>query len=367
MEQSFYLDQVKQFFPGVAAGVIEKLNDSQNPNNRNYLHRRMLAKEYTPDLKWQSLSTLNGYAVAADVVAMDSSLPLKSRGSIARASGDISKMGMEMALREKQLTDLDIIARTRGPQSLELLQRLFADTATCITGIYENLEYMFLLGLSTGITIKQDPQNVGTGVRIDYGYLAENKFGTDGDTWVGNPGTATPFSDLRKIQKFAATKNKRINKWMMDQSTFDAMIATTEVKESVAVNIGFFGGAMPSPTPDQVRAAARARFGFDFEIVDRSITFERDGVRSSVTPWQAGAVVGLQSDNVGSLTWGTLAEMQHPVSNVNYQTVDDFILVSKYRLNRPSLAEFTSSQALVVPVINDVDSIFLLDTVTPQA
>lgn len=370
MEQSFYLEQVKEYFPGIAAGIVSKLNDSQNPNNRVYWHRRLLTKEYTPDLKWQSLSTFNDYFVAADIVAMDSSLPLKSRGSIARASGDISKMGMEMALREKQLTDLGIIARTRGPQSSELLARLFADTAKVITGIYENLEYMFLMGLSTGITVKQDPENVGTGVRLDYGYLNENKFGTSGAVWSGNPTTATPFTDLSNIQKFAATKGKRIAKWLMDQATFDAMIASTEVKESVAVNVGFFGAIanMPIPTPDQVRAAARARYGFEFEIVDRSVTFERDGVRSTSTPWDAGAVIGLVNpNNVGTITWGTLAEVEHPVSSVQYQTVDDFILVSKFRINQPSLAEITRSQALVVPVINDVDNIFLLDSTTAQA
>jgi hypothetical protein len=36
-------------------------------------------------------------------------------------------------------------------------------------------------------------------------------------------------------------------------------------------------------------------------------------------------------------------------------------------MNTPSLAEFTSSQALVLPVIDGVDSIYLMDSTTVQA
>jgi hypothetical protein len=61
------------------------------------------------------------------------------------------------------------------------------------------------------------------------------------------------------------------------------------------------------------------------------VKFEKNGVKTNLKPWTPGAVVGLTSDQVGSLTWGTLAEMEHPVATVNYQTVEDFILVSKYR------------------------------------
>ena len=61
-----------------------------------------------------------------------------------------------------------------------------------------------------------------------------------------------------------------------------------------------------------------------------------------------------------------LAEQDSPVAGVAYQTVEDFILVSKFRLNRPSLAEITNSQSRVVPVIDGVEDIYLLDTTVTQ-
>lgn len=367
MDQSLYFDQVKSFFPGVAAKVVTTLNGTTNPAiNRTYLHLSMLTKKYEPDLKWQSLSTVSNSAVAADLIAFDSSIPLKTRDSFGGATGDVPKIAMELALREKQLTDLDIIARIRGSQSAELLTALFNDTARVITGFYERLEYMFLQGLSTGVTSMADPTNIGLGVRIDYGYVTANKFGTVGAVWAANPTTATPLTDFARVQRKADGDGNMINMWYMDRATFNSMIATNEVKQEVAAATGFFGATIPTPTMDQVNNAISSKYGFQFRIIERSVVTEKDGIRTVRKPWAANQIVGLTSNNVGTLSWGTLAEMAHPVEKVNYTTVQDYILVSKYRENRPSLAEFTSSQGLAVPVIANVNAIYTLDTTTVQ-
>jgi hypothetical protein len=73
------------------------------------------------------------------------------------------------------------------------------------------------------------------------------------------------------------------------------------------------------------------------------------------------------STKVGVLTWARLAEMSSKVAGVSYEIADRYILVSMFRSNRPSLREFTTSQARVVPVICDVEKIYLLDTKIIQA
>src|SRR5690606_10900857 len=85
------------------------------------------------------------------------------------------------------------------------------------------------------------------------------------------------------------------------------------------------------------------------------------GVRAVKKPGEQNMVVFLTDLQVGTLTYGQLAEELHPVAGVEYQKADEFILLSKYRKNDP-LLEFTSSQALVLPVIDNVDSIYLLDS-----
>jgi hypothetical protein len=356
MEQTLFLEEVKKYFPGIAQKTVTRLNDSTNPNTLTYLHRRMLRKTFSTNLKWESVS-VSANIVAADVIAMDSSIPLKKRDSIGRASGDIPKLAMELALREKELTDLDILATMPGQQS-ELVARLFQDTPRVIQGQYETLEYMFLLGLSTGVSVIADTNNVGTGIRIDYGYLPANKF-NPAVVWSGS---ATPLTDLKKATDKAKADGNRIIRFMMDETTFNNFAKQDQVKNLWAASNNFFGTAVPIPTLDQVNKAVQGSFGWTIEIVDRSVTFEKNGVKTKLTPWSSGQVIGITTDQVGTLTWGRLAEMNHPVDKVNYQTVDDFILVSKYRENKPSLAEFTSSQSLVLPVINGVDAIYTLDT-----
>lgn len=364
MEQSIYLEEVKKYFPSLTAKIIQRLNDTTNPAAVSYLHRTMLRKEYSPNLKWESMSVA-GSIVAADVIAMDSPIPLKRRDSIARANGDVPKIAMQMALREKELTDLGIIARTPGRYQ-DLLAKLFSDTQKVIAGQYETLEYMFLLGLSSGVTVIADANNVGTGIRIDYGYLAANKFGVP-VVW-SNAATATPFADISsRMMGKASADGTTIRKIMLDQATLNNIAKTTEAKQMFAFSIGYVGTNIPIPTLSQLNTAAQDRYGFVFQVVDRTVKFEKNGQKTNIKPWTPGAVVGLTSDQVGTLTWGTLAEMEHPVATVNYQTVEDFILVSKFRANTPSLAEFTTSQALVLPVIDGVDSIYLMDSTLVQA
>ena len=70
-------------------------------------------------------------------------------------------------------------------------------------------------------------------------------------------------------------------------------------------------------------------------------------------------IVGLPGENVGRLVYGTLAEETNPVAGVNYQKSGSHILVAKYSKTDP-LKEFTTAQALALPVIDGVDGIYIL-------
>ena len=71
-------------------------------------------------------------------------------------------------------------------------------------------------------------------------------------------------------------------------------------------------------------------------------------------------MIFLCSDVVGSLVWGSLAEATNPVDGVKYATVDQYKLISKFSKTDP-LQEFTNGQSLVLPVIEDVDQIYVID------
>lgn len=360
MEQSLFISWVNKFFPGITLRVVENLNDTKNP--LTYLHRTRLKKDYSVTGKWETISSANTM-VMADIVAMDSELPLKKRDSISKANGDIPKMGMELKLNEKQLSDLDVLVAQGGSDS-QILQKLFADTPKVIGGIYERMEEMFLQGLSTGVTLVEDSENVGTGIRLDYGIPAANKFGV---TKVWTDTTATPFDDIKRLLVKANADGNAPSIVYMDQNTFDNIAKTAQAKELYAFSQNFVGANIPAPSVSQLNAFTSGRYNFTFEIVNRSVRREKNGVQTITQPWAAGQVTFTPAGVLGSITYARLAEQNHPVENVTYSTVDDFILVSKYRQNKPSLSEYTSSQARVVPVINNVESIYLLDSTTVQA
>jgi hypothetical protein len=145
------------------------------------------------------------------------------------------------------------------------------------------------------------------------------------------------------------------------------MVKTTQVKEMYAFYVGFNGTSIQVPSLTQLNTGLQDRFGFVIEIIDRAVRFEKNGVQTVQTPWVDGAVVGICTEQLGSLVWARLAEANHPVANVEYQTADEYILVSKYRTNKPSLSEITASQARVVPVLTNTDQIYLIDSKTVQA
>lgn len=366
MEQSLFIQYVKKYFPGITVSVVDKLNDTKNP--LTYLHKRLLKKDFSVSGKWESISASNT-AIMADVVSMDSSLPLKKRDRVSKANGDILKMGIELQLNERQLTDLDTLvaqSNSTNPQGTLniILAKLFADTPRCITGIYERLEAMFLEGFSTGVAAVEDAENVGTGVRIDYGYPAANQFLTS-IAW-SSTSTAKPFDDIKAVLDKARLDGNIITKAYLDQSAIDAIAKTDQAKQLYAFQVGFVGSNVPIPSLEQINTLSSSRYGFSFEKVDRAVRYEKNGTQTIQTPWATGRIVFVTSDQIGSLVWARLAEMNHPVANVSYQNADDYILVSKYRRNTPALSEYTSAQARVVPVISNVDQIYTLDSTQVQ-
>lgn len=357
MEQSLFLQYVQKFFPQLVISVAENIE-----KRNEYLFKGLLNPSYSVDGRWESISGEYN-RVAADVVAMDSPLPLKSRDALTSASGNIPKVGMELALTEKQMSDIDAMIAQGIPVNT-VVQKIFEDTPRVIAGVYERMEAMFLEGLSTGVSLA-DSNNVGTGIRVDYGYLAANKFGVP-TVWAGNASSAKAVDDLQKVVDKAADDGNRIIKAYADRFWFAEFAKNDQARAQFAFLQGIIGNA-PALTSQQVSAVVENMFGFPVELVDRAIKTEANGVKSVSKPWAEGTIVFVCDNQVGNLVWTRPVEMNHPVAGVSYETADNYILVSKYRVNRPSLKEYTASQARVIPVISNPERIYTLNIKTVQA
>jgi hypothetical protein len=348
---------------GVVQRVVTNINGTKEVPS-NYYHLRMLRKVYSADGNWKSV-TANNTQIMAHVVAMNSDLPLGMMDAIAVDSGKIPKMGLQYALDEIQLTEIDQMIQGGVAENI-IAGQLLSNPVKLIRAVPERNEEIFLKGLSNGFAIINDDENTGTGIRLNYGYLPANKFGVS-KLW--SDATSTPFDDIQKVLDKAALDGNVITKVMLDRSSFNNLAKTTQAKELFAFSQNFVGGSIPAPSIGQVNTFTSDRYGFTFEIVTKSFRYEKNGVQTTVTPWATGALVFLTSEEVGTLTWATLAEMNpnNQDKGVTYKVVDNFMLLSSWAQNKPYLAKFDSVQARVVPIINNGNQIYLLNSTTVQA
>jgi hypothetical protein len=217
--------------------------------------------------------SLCGKLVSADVVALSSSLPLKKRDKFSTASGEIPKMGMKMSMNEKQMSDVEIL-KARGASEQELVKLIFEDEVKCTMGIYEKLEFIFLQAFSTGVALVENENNVGTGVRVDYGYSDDNKFGVTANWSDAN---AKPIDDIKNVIKAAKQKGETLRFMFLDPDTLDLLCNNTQVKEQFAFSMNFVGGNIPTLDSDQIKSVFQSRLKLTIVEVDRYVMVERNG------------------------------------------------------------------------------------------
>lgn len=358
MEKSLFFQWLQNSFGPVIQRFVETINgiDGSDPK---YLFQQHLNKSFSIDLKWGSLNS-NGSSVAADVVALDASVPLKSRDSFGTVEGKVPKVGMKMRKSETEMQELYILEQTNagGSNAGIIRDKLFDDPLRAVRGVYERLEYMFLEGLSTGYATISEDINEGVAIRVNYGYSDENSFGVGGK-WSSD--TAKPITDIKNVKATGRKKGRSFSYMLMDDIAFENFRSKAEVKELYAAGLNFTGANIPTPNYEQVNSTLKGNKLPTIVLIDRSVTVEKNGIRTSVTPWAEGVVVFTDTLNFGRVVWSNLIESIKPKKDVLYTKADDYILVSQWHTNDP-YSETVSSQALAVPVIDNVSGIYRMDT-----
>lgn len=355
---SLFSAYVDKFFKGFIGKFTELFNGKKE--EPTYLYTSMLTEEYTPDLTWNATS-LNNSIVAADVVAMDSPLPLKKRGVISRASGEVAKLGIKKSLKEKEISDI-MVMQAKGQQEADIARRVLNNVPKVIGGIHTRVEMMFEQALSEGFVLVADDTMEGLGVRVDFGYKDDNIFHALAAAW-SDAENATPLSDIRQMFDAASANSDSISDVYLSEQYFNLARKTNEVKELVASannQVIVNPNSLPIPNRQKTLDALGDEFGATFHVVNNSYKVEaKDGTQTPVKPWAQANIVGVPSSTVGRLVYGTLAEDMNRVAGVTYQK-SGFMLVSEYSHNEPSLEEFTAAQALAMPVIDDGEHIYVL-------
>lgn len=353
--KSQFVDSVRAY----SSVMFKALTDIDAKNEKKYLHKDLLRPEYSADMTWNAGEFSNSI-VAADVVSLDSSAPLKSRGVIRAASGQVTKMSLAYKKTEKELSDL-LTLQAIGGNLATLAGKALNDVPRVVEGIDIRNEILFLQGVSEGVIAYPLEDEQGTAVRASFGYKEANKI-TPAGKWTVK--ASDPIADLQAMFDKANANSDKIELVMMDTATFNALRSSDSGK--------MFGASATSTVvtdPKNLRAtrkevmleALEDEFGAKFIVVNASYRVqEKDGTQKSVKPWSEGAVVALPSTTVGRLVYSTLVEERRPANHVTYNKVGLYTLVSQYSETNPP-TEFTVGQALCLPVIDNASSVYYLN------
>jgi hypothetical protein len=357
MTTSLFPQYVEKFFPNYVLSVVEKLNGRSLNNQIPFLFPTLLTPQFSADGRWASI-TAKYHSIAADVVALGSPLPLKSRDSLATWVGEIPKIGVKYSLNEVEMKNIDAMVAQNRPET-DIVNRIFSDVPKAINGIDERIEDIFLSMLSTGVGLTS--HNIGEGIRIDMHYQDENKFGV-AKAW--SDATAKPIDDLQKVfDKATLTDGHIIRHLYADDTFFRALYSNEQIRGLFGFRQNFVGGGanVPNLSFAQLQELFRSQWNIEIHRVVRATPTEINGVKQSHKAWANGVAALVCDDRIGDLVYTSTAEETRPVAGVAYQMANEYTLVSQYANNEP-LVEFTSAQAMVVPVINNVDRIYLLNS-----
>lgn len=362
-----FIQFIMALFPKLSLYVTTKVN---NGKSMTYLHKTMLTPVYSADQKWEGTSANTVY-VAADMVAMDSPLPVKKRDSIATSNGKLPKIGMEKKKGETDINTLNIMnaqyqasvasgnKSAANSQRQQIIQRFANDVVYCSVGIDEKNEANFLTALSDGVMAVPDDENTGTALRVSFGYekFPGNHFGVEVKGHISR-------EDIERVLVKADADGVTLTTLVIALSTYREMKKERWARELVAdaKDMSYTDDTkLPIPNATQFDDAFATEFGgIQFLKIDRTVYFEKNGKRTPVKPYNADKLVFLSSTDVGSLVWGTLAEVTNPVAGVKYSQLDQYKLISEYSTTKP-LIEHTTGEALVIPVIENVDMIYTID------
>ena len=344
MNESLFIQFIRAIFPKLSLYVKEK----ENPKERTYLYKEMLTDVYSADQKWEGSSAKTTY-VAADIVEMDSDIPLKKRGQIATSNGKLPKIAMKKILFESDINNINIMkaqyenieARANSFQAQGLVEqatstrqaaktakariinKLMNDGVACSVGLEERNEMNFLAGLSNGIIAVEDADNSGKAIRVDYGYFKANSFRTATNG-------VTTREDFEKVFDKANADNNTIIQVMLAKTQIKKIRKEKWAKELVADYEGKTyteDTKLKTPSETAFSEAFEDEFGASIKVVK---------------PWNEDNIIFICNTNVGSFVWGTLAEDTNRVPGVQYSNVDSYKLISKYSKNEPSLQEVTA-------------------------
>ena len=333
----------------------------------------------SPTLKYETLIGQTGVAVAGDIVSYNSSAPIKSRKVLGKLAGNIPSVRIMRTMTEDDMNDyIQFRALATSDAHKALLKLIYDDVSFCASGCLARLEWLVLQALSSGSVSLTNTNNAGivTEHAIDFQIPASHKrvikTATATRTWDNSTATnPLPLTDIKVVCDLARDNGTRIQYIIMNQTTFAAMIATSQVVNMCApyMGFGYLGTTSFAPTPTlaAVNAYLTAQSLPQIRVIDQRVTLEnRDFTQTTVDPWTDYNVLFLPDLACGNMLYAPIAEEVFTPKQAD-QMKKDNVLVTKFSTVNPT-TENTKGEINAFPSWSTVSYCYLLNTdATPQA
>lgn len=333
-------------------------------NLNDFYYSTLFPLQFTPTLTWKTLAGDKGVPVAADVIAYDSSAPIKTREVVKRLTGDIPKIDIKRVLGETKINEYNqLLSYANTDQGrLALVKFIYDDVDFCFRGVNARLEWLAIRALSTGkITLSKDNNHgIITETAVDFQVPTTNKKGV-AVVWSGaNADTAKPITNIRAVVKLARKAGKKLGFVIMNQTTFEVLAACKETIDFAASWVQQATGLTRLPSLEAVNTALKSESLPMIKIVESYISIEApDGTRTVVEPWEEGCVTFVSELAIGTTWHGPQAA--ESTDSPAIKTKRGHILIQKWGENEP-VQEVTKGSANAFPSLNDPDAIWMLDT-----
>lgn len=316
----------------------------------DYYYPSLFPLEATGSLTWKSLMSDTGIPVAADVVASGSSVPRKTRDVVSKLTGNIPKIAIARDMEEDQINELLYLQQMASNASdvQALIKKVYDDIEFCFNGVNAKLEYIALQAISTGKATFTNTNNQGivSAYDVDFQVPTAQKTATS-ITWATSA-TATPIKDIQTIVKKGRKSGRRYKYILMNQDTFDNMVATAEVQKFAANFISKITETQDKPTLTGLNFAMNNNGLPEIKIIESFVQLEIDSARTTVNCFYDGIVTFVTDMVQGKTYHAKLAE-----ESINFQTgaflaKRGHILVKKYVKEEP-ITESTLAMANAFP------------------
>lgn len=324
-------------------------------------YRNYFPLKFNTTLDWASIEKNTDNKVAAEIVAIGSKSPRKSRDFVEKVKGEIPKIEVARDMTERDTIRLDNIRaisnRYGGKDSSaykELLKSIYEDPIFCINGVNARLELLAKQAVSKG------EYTLMAGAKVKFGVGTEN---TAKDWFLpANATTFDPIADFRKVQEEAVKKGFRYVYAIMDRPTFFQMVKSTSVVKFTASFAQNALNVAQEPTLAQLNETLRAH-GLPEVIIWESYVSEeaKSGVKTTTSGWELGNIHFTDNTQVGETYYTITPTFSRKDETTTKVVSDSFILVSTWAEQDPEMLS-TKATAFATPVLNNVSRKLILKT-----